>query len=339
MRLDPVGGLDAVDCADCFGAPGLDGVIPWEGTHGARDGLDGAWCLDELMARIDMHLDQSKRGLLHQQFALVVLRRVEDGVDDGLGWHPIGVKRRCASTPASGERAQDGLCNHGVVWEGVERADARFRTTCLVGSDVILQSVDAYHRAQQLDGASAQLMPDAHAQLRDEAGGAVVLQEGVKERHRHMVGCARSVSLGLCSGPVEESSRRHKPSAFQMDAHRTTPPPVPIALPTAPMRKAKRAYRTKRKRAAEDADDLDWLLGGGPKPRDGGVAKLTCSPPSSDSEPTRIAEPTQPIKPTPQVPEIDPLAKYTPLSVKRLDSSDDTWMDHVVPATGPHGTA
>ena len=133
-----------------FGAPGLDGVVLSEGTHGFRDGLDCARGQDELAARREMQLDQSQRGLLHEQIALMVVSRGVDGRDDCLGRHPCAVEWRDSTAPAKEERTQDGLRNHGVAWERVECADARFRTTCLVRGDVVLQRVDPHQRAEIL---------------------------------------------------------------------------------------------------------------------------------------------------------------------------------------------
>jgi hypothetical protein len=125
-----------------------------------------------------------------------------------------------------------------------------------------------------------------------------------------------------------------------MDAPSTTTPP-PMAAPTppaAPQHISKRAAR-KRERQEEEADDFAWLMGAGPEGRDGGMAKLTCSPPS-DNEVARITEPTQPapIKPTAiaKPAAVDPLSKYKPIAVRRCES-DDFFMDRQIPATEPQG--
>ena len=115
---------------------------------------------------------------------------------------------------------------------------------------------------------------------------------------------------------------------------------APVALPGAPVRKAKRAYTTKRMRAEADADDLDWILGGGPAPRDGGVCKLTCTPPSSDNEVARIVEATpvrieKPIA-TPAKAFADLLSKYKPIAVRRCQS-DDFLMEKSHARTEPIG--
>ena len=115
---------------------------------------------------------------------------------------------------------------------------------------------------------------------------------------------------------------------------------APVAPPDAPVREATRAYRTKRKRVESDADDLDWLLGGGPAPRYGGVCRLTCTPPSSDNEVARIVEATpvcieKPVaKPAKLF--VDPLSKYKPIAVRRCDS-DDFFMEKTHARTEPIG--
>lgn len=109
----------------------------------------------------------------------------------------------------------------------------------------------------------------------------------------------------------------------------TTPPPtpapvVPPAAPTRPTRKSKRARA--------DAEDLKWLMGGGDAPTDGGSAKLTCATPAT-SVATLTVAPRAPPKPAAAVrAAVDPLTKYTPIAILRMDS-DDPWMDRMVPTT------
>ena len=127
-----------------------------------------------------------------------------------------------------------------------------------------------------------------------------------------------------------------------MDAPRATTPP-PMLVPTPPDAPQRIGTRTARKRArAEDeAEDAAWLNGGGAMPREGSPAKLTCSA-AKDNEVAPVRSVTQPasMKPTPTAakrPPVDPLTKYTPIAIKRLDSTDDPWMDRLVPATEPKG--
>ena len=111
----------------------------------------------------------------------------------------------------------------------------------------------------------------------------------------------------------------------------TTPPPTPARIaPHAPLRPTRKA-----KRARAEAEDLEWLMGRGVAPNDGGIAKLTCTPPKSVNPGELMLCPF--IQPEARAPAVEPLLlKYTPLSVRRI-VSDDPMMEKMAPATEPQG--
>ena len=103
----------------------------------------------------------------------------------------------------------------------------------------------------------------------------------------------------------------------------TVPPPAP--------ERSTKQRMTKRARAEEDDEADD-----GPVPIHGGVAKLRCSPPTSDDEVhvLRITAKPQPtlVKPVAKSP-----SRPKPAVIRRVDSIDDPWMEYAVPATEMQG--
>ena len=72
-------------------------------------------------------------------------------------------------------------------------------------------------------------------------------------------------------------------------------------------------------------------MGRGDAPTDGGSAKLTCATPATSVATLTVAPRASP-KPAAAHAAVDPLTKYTPIAILRMDS-DDPWMDKMVPAT------
>jgi hypothetical protein len=91
-------------------------------------------------------------------------------------------------------------------------------------------------------------------------------------------------------------------------------------------------------RAAEEAVDMEWLIGAGPVPTEGAPCKLTCN--TEDFEVTRVMS-TAPVvvKPEAVVPARDPIAKYEPVRIRRELTDDDPMMEHATSETNPRGNS
>ena len=121
-----------------------------------------------------------------------------------------------------------------------------------------------------------------------------------------------------------------------MDWQRKTKRPAPPA----PLRRAAHARSSgKVMRAAFSDDEEDWLVTGGPLVRVHSTpVKLTCAPDVTTSEtPTAGPAVVDPIAAEqcgglPVFLPSDPLARYVPLSVRRIPSDEDWLMEGLKPA-------
>ena len=105
-----------------------------------------------------------------------------------------------------------------------------------------------------------------------------------------------------------------------MDGKKRSAPPPP--------RKAVRARRDQPRALVLTDDDDDWLLGDGSPARDGGPRPLTCRPPPIALHVPLAVRPLEP-------PLADPVAKYTPIAVRRVASDEDWLMERDAPVEGP----